>query len=178
MLNLQQYKKRAITGGVIATLLIAAGAFLLGSLSAYEAKELFKTSLPGVNMLCRTVVVASATIMALLLTLLGLSSNTDSKLKKSHYKQVQMIAKIDAGLFIAAILIFQLTNIPLTEAENLPKDWYISIYWVSLGLSSLISGAMVSVILMLYNTVSNIISIVGLGHTDNPIISDDETDME
>ncbi len=121
-------------------------------------------------MLCNTIVLGSATILALLLTLLGVSSGTESKLKDRHYNQVLVLARFDTALFIAAILVFQLTNIPLTEAENLPSTWYSSIYWSTLFASSLLTGGIVSVIFMLYNAVSNIIKIVGLDDADHHLV--------
>lgn len=53
--------------------------FSVGELSGDEAKVLIKNSLEGLSMLCNTIILASATILTLLLTLLGLS--TGSKLK-------------------------------------------------------------------------------------------------
>lgn len=126
-------------------------------------------------MLCNTIVLASATILALLLTLLGISSGTDTKLKKGHYLQVLFIAKMDTILFVTAIVLFQIFNIPITEAENLPMEWFTTIYWSTLFFSLLLSGgALVSVILLLYLTVNNIIQIVGLGKSNHEMIMDEE----
>ncbi len=172
-IQLTDYNRRALYGGIIATLFTASGVFALGSISEYEARQLIKSSVPGFTMLCNTVVLASATILALLLTLLGISSGSKSKLKKNHYKQVLLIAKLDAILFIMAIAFFQFSNIPITEAENLPNSWYANIYWTTLAVSSLLSGGLVSIILMLYSTVRNIILIVGLDKEDHPLISKD-----
>ncbi|MDP2686248.1 MAG: hypothetical protein Q8O62_03445 [Aequorivita sp.] len=170
MIKLSKYNQRALYGGLIAALITGAGVFLLGNISGYEAKNLIKSSLPGINMLCNTIVLASATILALLLTLLGISSGSKSILKKEHYLQVMAIAKLDTILFVVAIILFQVFNIPITESEELPSTWYSTIYWATLFLSTLLSGGMVSVILMLYNTVINMIKIVGLGE-DHPLVS-------
>lgn len=170
MLNLSKYNQRSLYGGLIAAIITGVGVFLLGNISGYEAKKLITSSLPGINMLCNTIVLASATILALLLTLLGISSGSKSKLKKEHYVQVMGIAKLDTILFVVAIILFQIFNIPITESEELPTAWYSNIYWATLFLSSLLSGGMVSVILMLYNTVINMIKIVGLREKDHPLV--------
>ncbi|MEZ4803197.1 MAG: hypothetical protein R2797_10530 [Gelidibacter sp.] len=179
MLKLTNYNQRALYGGICATIITGIGAFTLGSLSGYEAKILIKTSLPGINTLCNTIVLASATILALLLTLLSVSSGSKSKLKDDHYTQVLRIARIDTTVFIVAMICFQLFNLPITEADDVPANWYATIYYFSLGMSSLLSGALISVVIMLYNAVVNIIKIVGLGEKDHPLIykedSDDET---
>ena len=169
--------RKAFYGGIFSTIFLGFSVFVLGSVSGYEAKQLIKGSLPGLNMLCNTIVLASATILALLLTLLGISTGTKSKLKNAHYKQVMSIATFDTILFIGALILFQLFNIPVTEADNIPTSWFDFIYWSILIFSSILSGMMITVILMLYSTVSNIIHIVGLGD-DHPLISKDELEEE
>jgi hypothetical protein len=166
-MTLSQYNKRALFSGLIAAIITGAAAYLLGNVSGYEAKILIESSLPGINMLCNTVVLASATILALLLTLLSISNSSDSNLNKKLYQQVATAAKLDVVLFVTAILCFQLFNIPITEADNVPKNWYSSIYWSILFSSSLLSGGLVSVIIMLYNTVINIIKIFGYGDKEH-----------
>lgn len=166
-MTLSQYNKRALFSGLIAAIITGAAAYLLGNVSGYEAKILIESSLPGINMLCNTVVLASATILALLLTLLSISNSSDSNLNKKLYQQVATAAKLDVVLFVTAILCFQLFNIPITEADNVPKNWYSSIYWSILFSSSLLSGGLVSVIIMLYNTVINMIKIFGYGDKEH-----------
>ncbi|HKK38091.1 MAG TPA: hypothetical protein VJ949_01580 [Cryomorphaceae bacterium] len=177
MIKLNRSTKRAIIGGVVSACFAGIGYFLVGSLSEYEAKQLIQSSVPGVNMLCNTVVLASATIMALLLTLLGLSSGSESRLKTSHYQHVKRLGKWDATLFITAIIFFQVTNIPLVEADNLPEDWYNGVYWLTLGVSSALVGGIVTVILMLYSTIKVMTDILGKADNDHPlIVSDDDSD--
>lgn len=174
MIKINQSTKRAIIGGIISAVFAGAGYFFIGTLSEYEAQQLIKSSVPGVNMLCNTVVLASATIMALLLTLLSLSSGSDSKLNTTHYRQVKLLGKWDASLFITAIIFFQITNIPIVEADNVPTDWYNTIYWSTLVLSSILVGGIVTVILMLYSTIKAMVDILGYGKTDHPLIASED----
>ncbi|RMA64395.1 hypothetical protein [Ulvibacter antarcticus] len=177
-LKLSSYNRRALYGGIIAAFITGFGAFILGNISGYEAKLLIKASLPGINTLCNTIALASATILALLLTLLSVSSGSKSKLKDSHYKQVLRIAKTDTAVFIVSLITFQLFNIPITEAENVPPSWYTNIYYISLGVSAILSGALITVVIMLYNAIVNIIKIVGLGERDHPLIFQEEEQKE
>lgn len=173
MKNILPSNKRALFGGLATMVCVGLGALLLGNISGYEAKELISASLPGLNMLCNTIVLASASILALLLTLLALSSSSESKIKKEYYESVLELAKFDTILFICALILFQLFNIPITESEEVPLSWFGWLYWISLGTSSILSGMMVGVILMLYGTISNIISIVGMGN-DHPLIDNED----
>lgn len=174
------YTKRAIIGGLISLAFIALGTLMLGNLSGYEAKVLIKSSLTGLNTLCNTIVLASATILALMLTLLGVSSGTNSKLKNDHYMHIMQIAKLDTAIFIASLLFFLVFNLPVTESENIPSSYFDAIYYITIAVSAILSSALIVVVLMLYNTIINIIKIIGLGRTDHPLIkdSDDKSDEE
>jgi len=175
MLDFLKNNRNAIYGGLLATIFTGLGIFLLGNVSGYEAKHLIKVSLSGLNMLCNTIVLASATILALLLTLLSVSYGSQNTLKKRHYQQVLSIAKFDVIVFISALILFQFFNIPIAESNNVPTSWFTVIYWATLGSTSIISGMMITVILMLYNAVTNLIAIVGLGE-DHPMLSKEEAD--
>ena len=153
------------------------GTFMLGELSGYEAKSLIKNSISGVNTLCNTIALASATILALLLTILGVSSGSKSKLKEEHYKHILQIARLDTIVFISALISFLLFNLPVTESENVPEEWFSILYYTTLAISSVLSAAIIVVVLMLYNTLSSIIKIVGLGLVDHPLV-ETETETE
>ncbi|MCO6163968.1 hypothetical protein [Flavobacterium sp. NRK F7] len=170
-MKISTYTKRALLGGTISLAIILTGTFLLGKLSGYEAKILIRNSLTGMNTLCNTIALASATILALLLTLLGISSSSKSKLKKDHYRHILQIAKLDTFVFVAAVITFLLFNLPITESESVPYNWFNFVYYISLAISSVLSSLLIMVVLMLYNTIVNIIKIVGLGILDHPLVS-------
>tara|TARA_R110002096_G_scaffold431563_1_gene646961 strand:+ start:4500 stop:5030 length:531 start_codon:yes stop_codon:yes gene_type:complete len=173
-MKITRYTKRAVLGGVISLFIILLGTLLLGELSGYEAKVLITKSLSGINTLCNTIALASATILALLLTVLSLSSNSKSKLKKDHYLHVLQIAKLDTVVFIASVVSFLLLNLPITESDTVPNNWFNFIYYISLAISSILTSGLIVVVLMLYNTIVNIIKIIGLGMNDHPLADVDE----
>ncbi|WP_373075010.1 hypothetical protein [Zeaxanthinibacter enoshimensis] len=168
--NFSPSTKRAITGAVIAMAILGAGNFMLGELSGYEAKTLIRHSVSGINTLCNTIVLASATILALLLTVLSLSSGTKNRLKREHYEHIMQIAKFDTWVLIGALSTFLLFNLPITESENVPTNWFTIVYYASLGMTSIMSAALIVVVIMLYNTVVSMIKIVGLGQEDHPLM--------
>ena len=170
--------KRALVGGIVSTLVMASGTFVLGHISGYEAKELLKSSISGINMLCNTVVLAASTILALMLTLLSLSRSAKSSLTKQHYRQVLTMAKADTILIIVAVITFLMLNIPITETEDVPESWFKIIYYVTLGMASILGGGLIAVVTMLYGTIANVILIVGLGVTDHPLVNNKDEDAE
>lgn len=121
--------------------------------SGYEVKVLITKSLSGINTLCNTIALASATILALFLTVLSISPNSKSKLKKDHYLQVLQMAKLDTIVFIASIMSFLLLNLPITESDTVPYNWFNFISYISLSLSSILTSGLIVVVLMLYNTI-------------------------
>lgn len=173
MIEFLEKYRMPLYGGALTTLFTGIAAYFLGNFSGYEAMQLLESSLPRISTLFNTIILASATILALILTLLGISTSSDSKLKKGHYKQVLNLAWFDAFLFIITLIFFQLFNIPLAESDNISTSFYKIVYWTVIFISSLVSGLMVAVILMLYSTVHNIIRIVGLGENLD-LISDEE----
>ena len=64
--------------------------------------------------------------------------------------------------------------LPISKADNVPISWYSNVYWFSLILSSILSGIMITVVLMLYSTVTNIIHIVGLKNDHRLITKEKE----
>lgn len=169
--------KLPLYGGILTAVFSGTVVYLLGNLSGFEALQLIETTIPRISTLFNTIILASATILALILTLLGISSGSKSKLKKYHYKQVLSLARFSSFVFIVTLVVFQFLNIPFNEAENIPSSWYSNIYWIILFISSLMSGMMVAVILMLYKIIHNIILIVGLGQ-DHPLIENDNDEVE
>lgn len=59
------------------------------------------------------------------------------------------------------------------ESDKVKENLYEIIYWAILATSSIISGMMITVILMLYIAIRDLISIIGLGE-NNPMISKQE----
>ena len=168
--------KRAIVGGVVSTIVMGTGTFILGQISGYKALELLKNSMSGINMLCNTVILGSTTILALMLTLLGLSRSSESKLTDRHYRDVLMIAKSDTILIVVAVITFLMLNLPISESQEVGKAWYQTIYYISLGMASLLGGGFIAVVMMLYGTVANVILIVGLNIKDHPLVSDEDAE--
>ena len=168
--------KRAIVGGVVSTIVMGTGTFILGQISGYKALELLKNSMSGINMLCNTVILGSSTILALMLTLLGLSRSSESKLTDRHYRDVLMIAKSDTILIVVAVITFLMLNLPISESQEVGKAWYQTIYYISLGMASLLGGGFIAVVMMLYGTVANVILIVGLNIKDHPLVSDEDAE--
>lgn len=163
--------RRALVGGLLAALVTAGGAWAVGHLSNAEARLLMEAALPRMQSLAGTVLLASATILALMLTVLGISRSTETSLKAEHYRRVRRIAFLDAAVFVFAMVVSLILNVPLVESEKVTPRWYNAIYYAALGGASLMGGALISVVLMIYQTVRNVIEVVEPDVEDPAIVA-------
>lgn len=153
--------RRAALGGCLAALTIMGGSWMIGQISGSEARYLLEAVLPSVRSFSGTLMLALITVLALMLTLLGLSSSTETKLKWVHYQRIKQIALVDMVTFIAAVLFYLLLNVPIQETDSGTLQWFYFLYYAALFISSLLAGAVITVVLMLYNAVLHIIDAVG-----------------
>lgn len=152
--------KIAIIGGGLALLFAAAGMVATGKVSGAEGRVLLESMLPTTRFLCSAVITGSATILALMLTVLGLSKSTDRDLRPLHYRRIYQISLLDSIVIIAAMLLLMYHSIPIQEADGVPAAWFSTIYYVLLGLTAALGGAFVAVVLMLFKTLSGIIHLI------------------
>lgn len=150
--------RRAAIGGAISFAIILIGGFFIGEASQAEAYQLFQHTLPSTRSFCGTLILALGTILALMLTLLSLSVNVDVNIQWSHYKRVKQISLLVAITLITTIFVYLLLNIPITESDTPSIQWFTYIYYATFVISALLGGAFVTIILLLYNTIRDMIN--------------------
>jgi hypothetical protein len=153
--------KRALSGGLLAAVVALLGSVIVGRISSAEARILLQAMLPSIRFLSSGIMTASATILALMLTLLSLSHNTSSTLRPVHYQRVRQIAFIDAITLSASVILLLLISIPLEESSEVPSSWYVAIYYALLVASAALGGLLISVVFMLYNAIGDLIQVMG-----------------
>lgn len=79
------------------------------------------------------------------------------------------IAKMDTAVFVVAVMAFLFLNLTITECDSVPDNWFSTIYYISMGTSNVLSSALIVIVLMFYNTVANIVKIVGMGVTHHSL---------
>ena len=95
-----------------------------------------------------------------MLTLLSLSASMDVDKKWSHYQRVRQIAWVVTITLIATILLYLLLNIPIGEADKARMQWFTYIYYSLLAISAILGGSFVTIVLLLYNTVRDMIGVM------------------
>jgi hypothetical protein len=106
------------------TVIILIGGWWVASAGGYQAYQLFKTILPTTRSFSSTVITALSTILALMLTLLGLSASLVISIKTIHYHRIKQISMLITISLIVAVLAYLLLNIPITESEQKTLKWF------------------------------------------------------
>lgn len=152
--------RRALAGGVIAAIIAFLSSYMSGQVTGMRGLAMLETMLPTTRFLCSAVMTASATILALMLTILSLSLGGQYELQSVHYQRVRQIAWLDSIAFICATVFLLFLNVPVGGGENVPTSWFSGIYYAVLILSSLLGGLLIAVVLMLYNTLTKLIEVI------------------
>lgn len=151
--------RSALAGGVLSAVVIFMGTYLLGSVSDYEALDNLQEIRPTLRFTASGSMTATATILALMLTLLSFSQQSERKLRGYHYNRIWWIARFAAIVFIAALILLMTLNVPITNAEETFAGFYDIVYYVLLVYTAVIGGLMISIILLLYQAARDIILI-------------------
>jgi hypothetical protein len=167
-------KRAVFVGGSISFIVILAGGWLAGFASGSEAFDLFQTTLPSTRSFAGTLSLALGNILALMLTLLSLSASMDIDIKWAHYQRVRQIAWIVTVTLIVTILVYLLLNIPITESDKQLMQWYTAIYYATLTFSALLGGAFITIVLLLYNTIRDMIGMLDPENTHSMRHTEDE----
>ena len=170
-LSLRSDLRVALIGGVFSALVMGAISFAVGGLSGYEARLLLESAMPTTRFLCSAVMTASATTLALMLTLLSMSLGSERALRSEHYERIRQIALVDVVAFIGATVLLVAHIVPVGDSGGIPVGWYDAIYYGAAILAALLGGVLVAVMLLLYTAVRDLITTFGPGDA-TPLLAD------
>lgn len=176
-LSLRSDLRIALIGGVFSALLMGAISFAVGGLSGYEAQALLESAMPTTRFLCSAVMTASATTLALMLTLLSMSLGSEAALRGSHYERIRQIAFVDVVAFIGATVLLVAHIVPVGESGGIPMGWYDAIFYGAAVIAALLGGVLVAVMLLLYAAVRDLITTFGPGDA-TPLFAEDDARQE
>ena len=153
--------KKALYGGVLAGSIALGGQWLVGlAYSGYEARQLLESLAASALYLGSSVVTASATILALMLTILGLTKQTESEFKTIFFERIKRIGLLSTIALSGGILLLLFLSIPLQESDNIPTTYFDTIYYILIIFIAALSGSIVAIVLMLYNAITSVIDVV------------------
>ena len=142
----------------IAAFVVVAQPFLIGNIySDAKAIELLQGLKSSSLYFGSAIATTSATVLALMLTLLSMTNKSDTSFDKSTYRGITVIGFISTATFVGAILLLLCLSLPVGEFENIPDGWFKALYYTISTLNGMLSGLMIVGILILFETVSVLI---------------------
>lgn len=149
----------AIVGGGVAALVMGLGVVIVGSsgLGGDNARTLLEAILPTARDLFSTAMIASSTTLALMLTMLGMTS--DQSIKSGFYGQIRQAATIATGVFAVATVALLVLAIPFDQG-GAGRTAYSVLYYAIAGVGALVGGALVAVVITLHGAITSLIGLV------------------
>jgi hypothetical protein len=148
----------ALFGGVLAAVIALVGQWFIGRIyNGDEARFLIAAMLNSALYFGASVVTASATILALMLTMLSLTDQSKIDFDTVFFHRVEKIGILTTISLASSILLLLFLSIPVQESKNVPTQWFTTIYYVLIITLALLAGLLVTVVLMLLNAIRSLI---------------------
>jgi hypothetical protein len=155
----------AMTGAGVAALFMFGTAFVLGTIASSEAFGLLEAILPTARFLAVGVLTASITVLALLLTLLGMSLNSEYTFRSRFYFRIGRITTLSTAAIVVAVSLLLMSGLPLEEIEGAERFYDLYFYALAACISAL-GGLAISIGLMIGSTLKGLAQIGEPGASD------------
>lgn len=166
--NLYTGGRRAVFGGLITASVALFGQWMVGWVySGYEALQLLDGLNSAALFLGSSVVTASATILALMLTMISLTDQTETEFDNEFYQRIKKIGLLATIALSGGILFLLFMSIPIKESDNVPSNWFEIIYYILITFVAVLSGLLVTIVLMLFNAITSLIDVVRPSEDDD-----------
>lgn len=150
--------KWALIGGAFSAASLFAGVAAVGQVGSFEGLRLLESILPTVRFMSSAIMAAGVTVLALMLTLIGLTYSSDWDFSEIHFRRLRRIALLTSLTIVLSVAVLLFIGLPLEEAENL-RTYYDVVYYAVAAASSVLGGALIAVIVMLYQTIRGLVAI-------------------
>jgi hypothetical protein len=118
----------ATTGAGVAAAFMFSTAIVLGTIASSEAFGLVEAILPTARFLAVGVLTAAITVLALLLTLLGISLNGPYAFRSRFYFRIGRITTLSTAAIVAAVLLLLISGLPLEDIEDAQRFYDLYFY--------------------------------------------------
>lgn len=138
-----------VTVAVVVLSRVAVGRYY----SSVDALQLLDAMRDSALFLNAAIATGSATIIALMLTLMGLMQRARDEFQSAVHDRVRTIAWLSAISLLGAVLLLVALTIPVVESDEIATGWYRTLWWGFSGGIAVVSGLFVSVVLTLLVTI-------------------------
>ncbi|GAB5347822.1 hypothetical protein [Alteriqipengyuania sp. 357] len=123
-----------------------------------EARDLLEALSRAGLYLGSAIATASATTLALMLTLIGMLRRIETEFDRQTYAQVSRIAKISTATLMLSFLVLLAFTLPMGEFENLPEGWYNYLYTALFALTVLLVALAAASVTIVFMTIRSIVT--------------------
>lgn len=109
------------------------------------------------------IVTASATTLALMLTMIGMMRRMDSDFGDTTYRGVELIARLATVSLMLGLVVLLAFTLPVGEFEELPAAWFDNLYNVLFAACVIMVGLIAATVTVLYRTLRQIIATITPG---------------
>lgn len=161
-------------GGALAVVFLFAGYYLVGNVQhESEARARIEAAIPTVRFLASGVIAGTATILALMLTLLGITQTHDAEFSTHHFNRLRRLASLNVAAMVGSVFLLMVLTMPVTDSERL-QGFYTAAYYLVVGASALIGGIIIAIALELRRSVIELIEIFDPS-ADSALVQSDPT---
>lgn len=148
----------AVIGGGVSSVVFLAVALGVGTVGDRQALALLESTLPTIRFLCSSGIAAAATVLALMVTMLGLSLQMDFQMRPEYFERIRLIGTMCVTVMVGAVGLLLVLCVPLSEAEEV-ATWYTGIYYAVLITASLLGGGLVAITMALRKAIASLVSV-------------------
>lgn len=142
------------TGAAVTVLVVVLSRLAIGRYySGIEARQLLEAMRDPALFLNAAIATGAATIIALMLTLMGLMQRARDDFQSAVHDRVRTIAWLSAVALLGSIMLLVTLTIPVVESDQIATGWYRTLWWIFSGGIAVVSGLFVSVVLTLLVTI-------------------------
>lgn len=134
----------------------------VGRVGSFEALRLIEAAVPTARFLAAAVVGGALTVLALLLTLLGLSLGTEFHFSDTLYTRAAFLTRLSVISIVIATGVLLAVAVPIREVEEL-ATYYAVFYYVLAGALAVLGGLVIAMALLIGLILRGVIAI---GHSD------------
>lgn len=135
---------------LLALLIIFATGGLYG-IGEGEAREIIDTLQSSSLYYGAAIMTSSATILALMITILSMAYSSDEDFEDETYTNLKAIALLCVISFIGGVALLFFISFPVKELDKINNDYIIYFFYAITIWNGLLAGHMISVILILKN---------------------------
>lgn len=158
MPKLSSELKGALIGGAVVSVGLLGGVILVGNVGDFQALRLIEATLPTARFLAASGVGAGMTVLALMLTLIGITSSSDLTFSEKHFRRIRNVNFLALAVIVASVSVLVVLAIPIEEVDGL-SSYYSILYYTLAAMVSLLGGLVVATSLMIGGTVNGLVEL-------------------